>query len=108
MRKRLSILLLMSFLCTVTLQAYAQGSAVHCALMQSDMAAMSTAADDVGNHPSCADMQQCQLGTCMQWSILLPISIHVPASGTLSPPLSAMALVPERALPPLHRPPISY
>src|SRR4051812_1174475 len=109
MRKSLTAILLLLFVCAMPLQAYAQGCAAHCALMQMDADDMSPASDVPGKMKSntpCAQMVTCQLADCTQLSMLPQSFTGSAVVDNVTPSGAPEKIVPDRALSPLDRPPI--
>lgn len=108
MRKPLTTVLLLLFICALPLQVLAQARAMHCALMQAGIqdGAGLDASHDSERNAACAQSGACQLTTCMQVSALPSFFAGLAFDAVSSRPTSPVTFVQDRALSPPHRPPI--
>ncbi|TAK90243.1 MAG: hypothetical protein EPO06_09675 [Burkholderiaceae bacterium] len=113
MRKILVVLLSLSLLGAMPLQAWAQSCALRCALAQGGMQQMDDQRDGAVHQPqapeqkgSCAHAALCQVAQSVQFSVIpATLGDMVFAGGVLPPEASVQALI-GRHPPPLDRPPI--
>jgi len=122
MRKPLAYFLLLVFIGTMPLQAYAQACALHCAMMAADMQQESSAASTMHGTPDahdhaamhhapdedkpCVQTLMCQLTQGVQLLMLPERSAGIGCIDSSSPPQADIKPLLSRYPPPLDRPPI--